>query len=527
MAAAAGLHEVIKPSYLRGRVSQVQSFGQKLLANGIAILSPPGGHAVFLDMDDFFFGCNRKRDDFAAVGFTLQLIKDYGIRAAEAGPFGWEWDNKSEEERQKIPNLVRFAVPRNAFSGEHIDYTIAAITDLHNRRHTIPNVQITRGKHMRLRHFQCGMKPLPVGQSVTGTYISEASSQISHLAEAIGQSASKDQLLGALALATNGWGQKRIPLTVNRSEWVSSVSNDHAPYEYSVAIDQESGKSELRFLIEPQPKENNFEELRESASRLASDIETKYSSTSLDLFNTVCDLFLSSNTRGGFVAWFSCVASITSPEWKIYLNPRGSGEPFAHLSTRTAFDRLGLSSAWASLESVMMPKDYIAYFSLDLSRDKDARVKVYIAHPGASACEIALKHTRICPDACSYEIQRFCVSMAGGSLGPYHGKPLLSCFAFTNGAPDRPIGTVHFPVVAYAEHDAEIYGRVEEYMRPTYVSSVARERYRKIIHAVQRRQLGEGCGIHAWVSLKHKTGGKRSNTFYISPELFGPTKEPA
>lgn len=67
----------------------------------------------------------------------------------------------------------------------------------------------------------------------------------------------------------------------------------------------------------------------------------------------------------------------------------------------------------------------------------------------------------------------------------------------------------------------------KSYMRPTYGSSVARERYRRIIHAVQRRHLGKGWGIHAWVSLEYKTGGKRSNTFYISPELFGPTKEPA
>lgn len=123
MAASAGLYQVTDQAYLRNRITQVQSFAQKLQANGIAVLSPPGGHAVYLDMDHFFFGCNRKPEDFASVGFTLELIKDYGIRAAEAGPFGWAYDLKPAEERAKIPNLVRFAVPRHVYSDEHIDYT--------------------------------------------------------------------------------------------------------------------------------------------------------------------------------------------------------------------------------------------------------------------------------------------------------------------------------------------------------------------------------------------------------------------
>ncbi|KAK5626642.1 hypothetical protein RRF57_002357 [Xylaria bambusicola] len=62
--------------------------GGKLQANDIPILSPPGDHAVYLDMDKFFFGCDRQLGDFAAVGFTLELLKEYGIRAAEVGAFG-------------------------------------------------------------------------------------------------------------------------------------------------------------------------------------------------------------------------------------------------------------------------------------------------------------------------------------------------------------------------------------------------------------------------------------------------------
>lgn len=166
MTAVAGLYEVTKEAYLHNRIDQVRSFADKLQANGLPVLSPPGGHAVYLNMDKFFAGCDRKPGDFASVGFTLELIKDFGIRAFESGPFAWEWDKKSPEEQKSIPNLVRFAVPRHVLSDDHINYAVAAIKDLHNRRHLIPNVQIARGKEMRLRHFSSGLKLTPVNHSI-------------------------------------------------------------------------------------------------------------------------------------------------------------------------------------------------------------------------------------------------------------------------------------------------------------------------------------------------------------------------
>ncbi|KAJ8125696.1 hypothetical protein O1611_g7943 [Lasiodiplodia mahajangana] len=115
--------------------------------------------------------------------------------------------------------------------------------------------------------------------------------------------------------------------------------------------------------------------------------------------------------------------------------------------------------------------------------------------------------------------------MAGGSLGPYSAKPLLSCFAFTTKAPDRPVGTIHFPVDAYADNDAEIQHRIYRYIQEKAVPSLFEERYRKIISGVQRRPLDQGPGIHAWISLKQSETGRLSNTFYLSSELFRAAEE--
>ena len=530
MASAVGLYEVTKELYLHNRISQVQHFAQRLLDRGIDVLSPPGGHAVFLDMNEFFRGCDRLPDDFASVGFTLELIKEFGIRAAEAGPFGWEWDHKSEEDRLKIPNLVRFAVPRHLMADEHINYTVAAIKKLHSQRHNIPNVVITRGKNMRLRHFSCGLKPVPVDRSNRGTFLETVCRQLEHLSAAVEQNVrDKEQLLQALTLTTGRWGELQVPKVADLSgrSWLSYLSNDHSPVEYSVAVTQATGEAELRFLVESQPAGNDLTRLRDEAMRLNEDIERQYSATaSFDRFNRIRGLFMPSqpDDKSKLVVWHSCALSKTGPEWKIYLNPRISGEEKCLSVTREAFERLEMSDAWKQVESIMSPSDSVVYFSLDLSSEKsESRVKIYISHAGISATEVANKHSAICPDIDAYEIQRFCRVMAGGPGGSYNDKSVMSCFAFTNKSPAQPVGTVHFPIDAYAANDAVVHERIEQYYAASMssVSPRCREVYNKVLSAVQRRPLTQGPGIHAWVSLKMQRNGGLVNTFYLSSELFG------
>ncbi|KAI1176594.1 pyridoxal phosphate-dependent transferase [Nemania sp. FL0916] len=529
MAAVAGLYEVTKEPYLRSRIGQVRSFAQRLQANGIPILSPPGGHAVYLEMNEFFYGCDRQPGDFASVGFTLELLKEYGIRAAEAGPFGWQWDKQPPEKQKEIPNLVRFAVPRHVFSDEHINYTVTAIKQLYNRRHTIPNVEITRGRDMRLRHFSCGMKPVPVVQRVAGSYLDEATRQIVHLSGAVGlDDARRDQLASMFELTMDDWGKAPVPEAIDTSKWVSHVSNDHSPFEYSVAIDQKTGEAELRFLIEAQPSKDGEEgdvalQLQEKALQLTAKIANKYSkSVSLDRFNAIRDLFMPEKPEGQFSAWHSCVAGKHGPEFKVYFNPCvAPGRDSALEATRTAFARLGMADHWRVVDETLTPSESVVYFSLDLAADSDeARVKVYVSHGAATAKTIAAKHAIVCPHSDAYEIQRFFETLGGGSRGPFEGKPLLSCFAFKSSAPGRPEGTVHFPIDAYAADDAEASRRVERYFAAVDAAPLTRQRYRSVIAAVQRRPLDCKPSIHSWVSLKQKAGGKQVNTFYLSPALF-------
>lgn len=158
MALAVGLYEVVKQPYLRERIGQTRYLARRLAEGGIPVVLPAGGHAVYIDMNRFFEGIHMRPENFMGVGLTIELIRHYGIRACELGPFAFEWDKKTDEQREGVLNLVRLAIPRNAYGIAHMDYAVAALRELYQNRDRIPKVRISRGAELRLRHFQTGLE---------------------------------------------------------------------------------------------------------------------------------------------------------------------------------------------------------------------------------------------------------------------------------------------------------------------------------------------------------------------------------
>lgn len=163
MCCAVGLFEVQKETYLKRRIDQVRRLAEGFAKEGLPVVLPSGGHAVYLDMDQFFEGIPYMTPlAFPGVGFCIELLRNYGIRACELGPFAFEYDQKTKEEQKGVLNLVRFAVPRNQLNDSHINYTIKACKAVYEARHEIPPVAVVRGAELRLRHFQSGIAPLPI-----------------------------------------------------------------------------------------------------------------------------------------------------------------------------------------------------------------------------------------------------------------------------------------------------------------------------------------------------------------------------
>lgn len=161
MALAAGLYECCNFHYLKERVDQCEYLAQGFYKAGVkGVVLPAGGHGVYINMDEFFDN-KREPESFAGQGFSLELIRRYGIRAAELGNYSMEYDLKSPEQQAEVCNVVRFAVNRSQLSREHLDYVIAAVKALYEDRESIPDMRITMGRTLPMRHFHAFLEPCP------------------------------------------------------------------------------------------------------------------------------------------------------------------------------------------------------------------------------------------------------------------------------------------------------------------------------------------------------------------------------
>ena len=161
MALSAGLYESCNFNYLHERVSQCNYLAEGFYKAGIkGVVLPAGGHGVYINMDKFFDG-KRGHETFAGEGFSLELIRRYGIRVSELGDYSMEYDLKTPEQKEEVCNVVRFAINRSMLSKEHLDYVIAAVKALYEDRENIPNMKILWGHNLPMRHFHAFLEPYP------------------------------------------------------------------------------------------------------------------------------------------------------------------------------------------------------------------------------------------------------------------------------------------------------------------------------------------------------------------------------
>ena len=159
MALAAGLYEECNFNYQEARVKQCEYLAQGFYKAGVkGVILPAGGHGVYINMTEFFDN-KRGHETFAGQGFSIELIRRYGIRTSELGDYSMEYDLKTPEQQEELCNVVRFAVNRSMFNQEHMDYVIAAVKALYEDRESIPNMRIIQGRTLPMRHFHAFLEP--------------------------------------------------------------------------------------------------------------------------------------------------------------------------------------------------------------------------------------------------------------------------------------------------------------------------------------------------------------------------------
>jgi tryptophanase len=150
-AMAQGFTEVLDEDYLRYRLASVQYLGEHLLAAGIQIVEPPGGHAIYIDAAAF---CPHiPPPQFPGQALVCALYRHAGIRAVEIGSvmFG-RTDPDTGEAAYPPMELVRLAIPRRVYTQSHIDYVVEAMVELFQQRDQLRGLRMIEAPPV-LRHF--------------------------------------------------------------------------------------------------------------------------------------------------------------------------------------------------------------------------------------------------------------------------------------------------------------------------------------------------------------------------------------
>jgi len=318
-----------------------------------------------------------------------------------------------------------------------------------------------------------------------------------------------------------------LPVSCAPTDWVSEISDDNTPIEFSVAI--ADGSTEVRALFEPQGAEPTLGSYREAGLALNARLEREFGAD-LRRFRQIQDLFLPENMQGPFAVWSSVVFRRGKPPaFKAYFNPNACGPNNAAYLVEEALDRLGLGQTWGNLSRHILARgvqlDELKYFALDLSNEVQARVKIYVRHHAASPDDLEYASQ----PALSYvpnEARDFVRAMRGGN-DRLHARAAFTCSSFTGEVDHCPTATtVYVPVCAYARDDERVRLRIRRYL----IAQGGDPRpYDSVLSSYANRRLDLGVGMQSWAALR-RHGGQVRLTVYLATEanrVFEPGEVPA
>jgi tryptophanase len=155
-AVAQGLQEVVEEPYLRYRIRSTEYLHERLVAAGVPVIRPAGGHAVYIDARSLLPHVPPLQ--YPGIALVNALYVEAGIRGVEIGSvmFGRQPDGT---EKAPAMDLVRLAIPRRVYTQSHIDYVAEAVIGVAGMKQQLRGYRITRAPSV-LRHFTALFEPL-------------------------------------------------------------------------------------------------------------------------------------------------------------------------------------------------------------------------------------------------------------------------------------------------------------------------------------------------------------------------------
>jgi tryptophanase len=157
-AIAQGLEEVLHEDYLRYRLRSAEYLGEGIRRAGMAIVEPPGGHAVYIDARATL--PHIPPADLPGLALSSALYIEGGVRCVEVGTvmFG-HTDPATGRQVPAEHDLVRLALPRRVYTQSHVDYVIEVAEHIALERDSIRGYRIV-SEPRALRHFSAVFEPL-------------------------------------------------------------------------------------------------------------------------------------------------------------------------------------------------------------------------------------------------------------------------------------------------------------------------------------------------------------------------------
>jgi tryptophanase len=148
-AIAVGVQEALQEDYLRYRIASTAYLGNHVAEQGVPIVLPPGGHAIYLDARAFL--PHIPVDQFPGVALACELYLEGGIRSVEIGTLMFGAAAKMD--------LVRLAIPRRVYTQSHIDYVVEVILEVWKNRERVQGLRLSHEAPF-LRHFTAHLEAM-------------------------------------------------------------------------------------------------------------------------------------------------------------------------------------------------------------------------------------------------------------------------------------------------------------------------------------------------------------------------------
>ena len=156
-ALAIGITESVDDDHMHARVGQVEYLGNKLLERDIPIVTPIGGHAVFLDAQRIL--PHVPQEKFPAQALAAALYTESGVRSMERGIVSAGRDAVTGENHKPRLELVRLTIPRRVYTQAHMDVTAEAVLEIAAKADAIRGLRFTYEPKL-LRFFQARFEPV-------------------------------------------------------------------------------------------------------------------------------------------------------------------------------------------------------------------------------------------------------------------------------------------------------------------------------------------------------------------------------